>query len=336
MKAGGLGVPENAKTKVDQHFKLTALSRTHLRANARSVSAASRESRGTRRLLPMAFTVNHYLIMMMSAAFGVVRAQGTWSTAQLSVATTWATAASVRNVALFACGNTGSALLCKDGCVVLIDERVRFECLCAFAAVLRLCLPCDRLLPHARHCNTGAASNVVDVYNVTTGAWSTAQLSVARYNLASAAVGDMAIFAGGETTSSLRAGQQGITWAIDTFVLSASAWCFILAHVALRELAVIFLTRSAAAGVFAAVDLYNSATGAWSTAQLSVARGNGLAAASIGDLAIIAGGQSPSDMGFVCVLSTCVIPVLGASFGTCCFASACCPMSDERHCRCFI
>ena len=38
-----------------------------------------------------------------------------------------------------------------------------------------------------------------------------------------------------------------------------------------------------------AVDLYNSASGTWSTAQLSVAR-NGLAATSVGNVAILAGG----------------------------------------------
>ncbi len=41
------------------------------------------------------------------------------------------------------------------------------------------------------------------------------------------------------------------------------------------------------------VDLYNSATGVWSTAQLSVARAN-LAAASVGNVAIVAGGWSQS------------------------------------------
>ncbi len=39
----------------------------------------------------------------------------------------------------------------------------------------------------------------------------------------------------------------------------------------------------------AAVDVYNGATGAWSTAQLSVARGQ-LAPASLGNLALFAGG----------------------------------------------
>ncbi len=43
----------------------------------------------------------------------------------------------------------------------------------------------------------GGVSNVVDVYNGTTGAWSTAQLSVASSCLAAASVGNVALFAGG-------------------------------------------------------------------------------------------------------------------------------------------
>ena len=43
----------------------------------------------------------------------------------------------------------------------------------------------------------GAYSNTVDLYNSATGAWSTAQLSVARDGLAAASVGNVAIFAGG-------------------------------------------------------------------------------------------------------------------------------------------
>ena len=43
-----------------------------------------------------------------------------------------------------------------------------------------------------------------------------------------------------------------------------------------------------------AVDLYNSASGTWSTAQLSVAR-FGLAATSVGNVAIFAGGIDASN-----------------------------------------
>ena len=51
------------------------------------------------------------------------------------------------------------------------------------------------------------------------------------------------------------------------------------------------LMRATAGWGEKAVDLYNSATGAWSTAQLSVAR-SFLAAASVGNVAIFAGGFS--------------------------------------------
>ncbi len=49
-------------------------------------------------------------------------------------------------------------------------------------------------------CATAGApnvSNVVDVYNSATGAWSTAKLSVARMYLAAASVGNFVLFAGG-------------------------------------------------------------------------------------------------------------------------------------------
>ena len=48
----------------------------------------------------------------------------------------------------------------------------------------------------------GSVSGAVDVYNSATGAWSTAQLSVARVSLAAASVGNVAMFAGGQSSSS--------------------------------------------------------------------------------------------------------------------------------------
>jgi hypothetical protein len=65
-----------------------------------------------RRLLPVAVVV---VMMMTSAALDVARAQGVWSTAQLSVARGDLAAASVGNVALFAGGQADSALLCREG-----------------------------------------------------------------------------------------------------------------------------------------------------------------------------------------------------------------------------
>jgi hypothetical protein len=47
----------------------------------------------------------------------------------------------------------------------------------------------------------GASSNVVDLYNSASGTWSTAQLTVARMELAATSVGNVAIFAGGESNN---------------------------------------------------------------------------------------------------------------------------------------
>ena len=52
-------------------------------------------------------------------------------------------------------------------------------------------------------------SAVVDVYNGTTGAWSTAQLSVARLDLAAASVGNVALFAGGGAGGALVCREEG-------------------------------------------------------------------------------------------------------------------------------
>ncbi len=54
--------------------------------------------------------------MMMSAVCGVARAQGTWSTARLSVARNLLAATSVGNMAIFAGGyGTGGVLLWIQG-----------------------------------------------------------------------------------------------------------------------------------------------------------------------------------------------------------------------------
>ena len=66
-----------------------------------------------------------------------------------------------------------------------------------------------RLFPLMRVTAGVPSSNAVDVYNGTTGAWSTAQLSVERYYLAAASVGNVALFAGGLQASVLLCREGG-------------------------------------------------------------------------------------------------------------------------------
>jgi hypothetical protein len=81
-------------------------------------------------------------------------------------------------------------------------------------------------------------SNAVDLYNDTSGTWSTAQLSVARSSLAATSVGNVAIFAGGVggncslTLFGLTSLGVGVTFAC----LRRAAFCFVL--YAVQEVAV--------------------------------------------------------------------------------------------------
>ena len=65
--------------------------------------------------------------------------------------------------------------------------------------------------------------------------------------------------------------------------------------------------RATAGGVSNVVDLYDSGTGRWSTAQLSQARGE-LSATSVGTVAIFAGGKRffPDSKLFRIVFVCCV------------------------------
>jgi hypothetical protein len=74
-------------------------------SHVRLRSAAACKPDGSHRLLPAAVAL--MVMVAMNAAFGVARAQGTWSTAELSVARYQLAAASVGNVALFAGGYEG-------------------------------------------------------------------------------------------------------------------------------------------------------------------------------------------------------------------------------------
>jgi hypothetical protein len=110
--------------------------------------------------------------------------------------------------------------------------------------------------------------DLVDIFNVRSGAWTTAALSVGRMLLAATSLPNdgVAIFAGG-----------------------CKLWC-------LLNVPQVF-TRCTGVGIIQSnvVDIFDVRSGAWTTAALSVAR-SGLAATSLPNdgVAIFAGGQSVS------------------------------------------
>ncbi len=139
----------------------------------------------------------------------------------------------------------------------------------------------------------GAPSNVVDIFNGITGNWSTAVLSVARRELAATSLPHLglAIFAGGQSTCChvdfsylMRVALNGL-W---NRILECAGFGLLIACASL-------MPCSAGSVIYSDVDIFNVTSGAWSTANLSVAR-RSLAATSLPNLglAIFAGGSCTS------------------------------------------
>jgi hypothetical protein len=141
----------------------------------------------------------------------------------------------------------------------------------------------------------GDRSKVVDLYNSASGTWSTAQLNVARSFLAATSVGNVAIFAGGD------GGDCSLTLFVEGLLFVLMSVGDGVTFACLRRVACCLLClrcrRLPSEGVTAGsdfskdVDLFNSASGTWSTAQLSVARSS-LVATSVWNVAIFAGGST--------------------------------------------
>jgi hypothetical protein len=138
---------------------------------------------------------------------------------------------------------------------------------------------------HLMRVFAGVGSGAVDIFNIVTRAWSTAQLRIPRFHLAAASVGNLTIFAGGQDKN------LGIVLLKNRERTSRA--CLLVSNSYLQTNILArsrFLTRSFAGVAVGAVDIFNIVTRAWSTAQLSIPRFS-LAAASVGNLAIFAGGS---------------------------------------------
>jgi len=173
---------------------------------------------------------------------------GHWSTATLSQARGDATVAVVGNLAMFAGGVSGST-----------SGTPSFP----------------------------IRSDVVDIYNASSGAWSTAALSEARTQIAATTVGQKVLFAGG------RVG-LGASDSVDIFDASSQQWS--VAKLS-QERPRIAATTVGSKAIFAGgeendtVDIYDEKTSVWSTAKLSQARVVD-AAVTLGSRAIFAGGDT--------------------------------------------
>ncbi|MBS1598594.1 MAG: IPT/TIG domain-containing protein [Bacteroidetes bacterium] len=146
-------------------------------------------------------------------------------------------------------------------------------------------------------------SNVVDIYNTTSGTWTTSQLSERRGYLAAAAMGNKIVFAGGLKAASPDALP---TATVDIYDVLTDSW-----QTAQLSEARYNLTATAAGGkIFFAggqtnsaiinsnyfsstVDIYDVSANTWSVAHLSTKR-TMLAATAIGNKVLFGGGDEGS------------------------------------------
>ncbi len=150
--------------------------------------------------------------------------------------------------------------------------------------------------------NTGAGTRV-DIYDIATKTWSTAELSLSRQYMTVSALGNRVFFAGGTHVDGDNYDNYVFTESsrVDIYFASADAWSTAELS-APRE----HLVSSSAgnkilfAGGVASdpypissdkVDIYDGSSNSWSTAALSEARGS-LSAATAGDKIYFAGGIS--------------------------------------------
>jgi hypothetical protein len=138
---------------------------------------------------------------------------------------------------------------------------------------------------------SGVYQSVVDIYNIQTGVWTKANLSLAREAIATAVVGNLAIFAGGYGASST-------TDVVDIYNFSTNKWSKDkLSQARGFASATTIGSKVIIAGGITSlnnptnrVDIFDTTTGIWTTASLSVPRAAHGNAVTINGKAYFVGG----------------------------------------------
>lgn len=142
--------------------------------------------------------------------------------------------------------------------------------------------------------------DTVDIYNAVTGIWSSAALSQGRFDIATATVGNLAIFAGGNAGSATLVNGGVSTAAIDTYNSETGQWSVATLSLPRETIAA---AAVAGKGIFAGgfaynigddaaatqtADIYGAQTGQWSAVSLPEPLG-GAAVGTVGPKTVFAG-----------------------------------------------
>jgi len=122
-------------------------------------------------------------------------------------------------------------------------------------------------------------STRVDIYDIATNTWSTAELKEARSGMAVAAAGNKVFFAGGHYINDPMTGQGGMSKLVDVYDLSSNTWTTTTLSEPRNNIAaatagskILFAGGYGSSYSSSAVDIYDVSTNSWSTARLSQQR----------------------------------------------------------------
>lgn len=171
-------------------------------------------------------------------------------------------------------------------------------------------------------------SNVVDIYDASTNKLTHATLSEARSDIVSTSVGSKAIFAGG-TIPGYGSDISRYTTAVDIYDATSDTWSTASLSKARGRISVTSVgTKAIFAGgdnytevgadddeITATVDIYDSLTNTWSTANLARAR-HSISAISVGSKALFAGGTAKNKNGEIDKEVSRTVDIFDASTNT--------------------
>lgn len=233
---------------------------------------------------------------------------GKWALETLSSPRIFLAAASLQDKVFFAGGSTPD----KDGICCIVTRKVdiydistgnwSYAELSDARSEVGIAASGNKILfaGGAGHSNQtgGYFSSRVDIYDISTGKWSTAELSEARSHPYAAAAGNKILFAGGRK-SNLGSGESKV---VDIYNVATGTWSTTTLSVdregvsiaAIGNKIMIAGGHSSESGHLNSVDVYDAATDKWEKLQLSEARMDAAAAAA-GNKLLVAGGISESN-----------------------------------------
>jgi len=147
------------------------------------------------------------------------------------------------------------------------------------------------------------AANTVDIYDIVTEIWSTAQLSQGRWEVGVAVLGNKIFFAGGQIPVLINdtwfIPSESRSSTVDIYDASSNTWSIAQLSSPVAPVGASANNKVVFAGgdywsPSSEVNIYDATTNAWTTARLSFAR-RVLAVSTIGNKIFFAGGDYPND-----------------------------------------